>query len=68
MNLFPRRKLFAKRRKHRRQWLGLLAAALVFVAVLSFAVARTWDGAPSANLSQPSVKEDAAAAPRGGSS
>jgi beta-lactamase class A len=68
LNFFPRRKLFAKRRKHRRQWLGLLAAALVFVAVLSFAVARTWDGAPSANLSQPSVKEDAAVAPRGGSS
>jgi beta-lactamase class A len=48
--------------------LGGLAAALVFLAVVSFAVARTWDGAPFANLSQPAEKRDDAAAPRGGSS
>jgi beta-lactamase class A len=68
LNLFPRRKLFAKGRKHRRQWLGVLAAALVLVAVVSFAVVRTWDGAPSTNLSQPSEKGDDAAVPRGESS
>ncbi len=54
MNSFPRgRKPFAKRRKRRRQWrLGALAA-LVLAAGVWFAVARTWDGAPLTDLSQP---------------
>jgi beta-lactamase class A len=64
LNFFPRRKLFAKRRKRKRQWLGVLAAALVLVAGVSYAAARTWDGAPLANLSQPSAKGDDAPAPR----
>ncbi len=64
MNFFPRRKLFAKRRKRRRQWLGLLAAAVLLVAGLSFVAARTWDGALFANLSQPSAGEDEPSPPR----
>jgi beta-lactamase class A len=54
LNSFPRgRKPFAKRRKRRRQWrLGALAA-LVLAAGVWFAVARTWDGAPLTDLSQP---------------
>jgi len=58
LSFSPRRKLFAKRR----QWLGVLAAALVLVAGVSFAVARTWDGALFANLSQPSARGDDASA------
>ena len=54
MNSSPRgKKLFAKRRKRRRQWrLGALAALVLAVGVW-FAVARIWDGAPLANLFQP---------------
>ena len=55
MNFFPRRKLFAKRRKRKRlKWWGVLAAAVVLVAGVSLVTARAWDGVPFANLSQPS--------------
>ncbi|MDP9410421.1 MAG: serine hydrolase [Actinomycetota bacterium] len=59
MNLFPRRKLlFAKRPKKRRWVWGLLAAALVLVAGVSFVAARTtsWDGALFADSSRPSAR------------
>jgi beta-lactamase class A len=66
LNFFPRRKLFAKRRKRRRlQWLGVLAAALVLGAGASFVAAQSWGDAPFANLSQPSAKEQDPSPPRG---
>ncbi|MDQ4127994.1 MAG: serine hydrolase [Actinomycetota bacterium] len=56
MNLFPRRKLFAKGRK-KRQRLGILAAALVLVAGVSFVATRACDGGLFAtDLSQPSAR------------
>lgn len=68
LNFFPRRKLFAKRRKRRSRWLGVLAAVLVLAAGVSFVVARSWEDAPLANLSQPSVSGGDAADPGKGPS
>ncbi|HEX6710052.1 MAG TPA: serine hydrolase [Rubrobacter sp.] len=58
MNLFSRRKMFAKQRRRSLQRLGVLAALVVLLAGAVYVAGRTSDGAFFANISG-TAKEDA---------
>ncbi len=64
MSFLPRKKLFARRRKHKRLLWGVVAALVSVVAVASL-VAAWGPGVPFADLSRPSAQEGDPSPPRG---